>query len=97
LDATVSVVGSLAYTPTNGTVLDTGTNALFVVFTPTDTVDYSTLTDSVSLVVSPAPLTVTAANASRPYGQTNPVFSPWCINGSLTELILLTRPMRRSC
>jgi O-glycosyl hydrolase len=75
LDATVSVPGSLAYTPTSGTVLDTGTNALFVVFTPTDTVDYSGLTDSVSLVVSPALLTVTAANASRPYGQTNPVFT----------------------
>jgi hypothetical protein len=75
LDAIPSVAGSLAYTPTNGTVLDTGTNALFVVFTPTDPVDYSSLTDSVNLVVSPAPLTVTAANASRPYGQTNPVFT----------------------
>ena len=28
-----------------------------------------------SLVVSPAPLTVTAANASRAYGQTNPAFT----------------------
>jgi hypothetical protein len=75
LDATVSVPGSFAYTPTNGTVLDTGTNTLSVLFTPTDTVDYSSASGSVSLVVSPAPLTVTAADASRAYGQTNPVFT----------------------
>jgi len=75
LNAAANVPGSFAYTPTNGTVLDTGTSTLSVVFTPADPVDYSSLTDSVSLVVSPASLTVTAANASRVYGQTNPVFT----------------------
>ena len=73
--------GSFAYNPTNGAVLNTGTNTLSVIFTPTDTVDYSSVTDSVSLVVSPAPLTVTAANASRAYGQANPVFT-----GTITGL-----------
>ena len=34
-----------------GTVLNAGTNMLSVVFTPADTVDYSSGTDSVSLVV----------------------------------------------
>ena len=43
--------GSFSYTPTNGTVLNMGTNALSVIFSPSDTVDYSSVTDSVSLVV----------------------------------------------
>ena len=81
LDATVNVPGSFACTPTNGTVLNAGTNTLTVIFTPTDTVDYNCVTDSVSMVVLPASLTVTAANASRAYGQTNPVFS-----GTITGL-----------
>ena len=65
LDATANVPGSFAYNPTNGAVLDAGTNTLSVIFTPTDTVDYSNVTNTVSLVVSPAPLTVTANNATR--------------------------------
>jgi hypothetical protein len=75
LDASASVPGSFAYSPANGTVLDAGTNALYVVFTPAETADYSSATDIVSLVVSPAALTVTAADASRACGQANPVFT----------------------
>ena len=75
LDASPSVPGSFAYTPTNGTVLNVGTNTLSIIFTPTDTNDYSSVTDSVSLVVSPALLTVTASNASRLAGTANPTFS----------------------
>jgi subtilase family serine protease len=81
LNAAASVPGSLVYNPTNGTVLNTGTNALSVLFTPADTVDYTSANASVSLVVMPAALTVTASNASRPYGQTNPVFG-----GTITGL-----------
>ena len=75
LNATTSVPGSFAYDATNGTVLNAGTNTLSVIFTPADTVDYGSVTDSVSLVVSPAPLTATAADATRSIGQTNPVFT----------------------
>jgi uncharacterized repeat protein (TIGR03803 family) len=75
LNATASVPGSFAYNPTNGTVLNAGTNTLSVVFTPTDTVDYSSASDTVSLVVLPVPLTVTASNASRLYGAANPMFT----------------------
>ena len=75
LDATTTVPGSFAYYPTNGTVLDAGTNTLSVIFSPADTVDYSGVTDSVAFVVSPAPLTVTASNVSQPYGQIDPVFA----------------------
>ena len=82
LNATANIPGSFAYTPTNGTVLDAGTNTLSVLFTPTDTVDYSSATTMVSLVVSPALLTVTAANTNRAYGQANPVFT-----GTITGLV----------
>jgi hypothetical protein len=75
LAATVNVVGSYSYDPTNGAELNAGTNTLSVVFTPADAVDYRSLTDSVTLVVLPAPLTVTAANTNRTYGQANPSFT----------------------
>ena len=74
LDATATVGGTFVYTPASSTVLNVGTNTLSVVFTPTDTVDYNASTNTVSLVVQPEPLTVTASNVSRIYGQTNPVF-----------------------
>jgi hypothetical protein len=75
LNAAANVPGVFAYNPINGAVLDTGTNTLSAIFTPNDTVDYSSATDTVSLVVSPAALTVTAADAGRPYGQPNPLFT----------------------
>jgi hypothetical protein len=59
LDATASVAGTFAYTPASGTVLNPGTTTLSVTFTPTDTVDYTTATATVSLVVLPATATVT--------------------------------------
>jgi PKD repeat protein/endonuclease/exonuclease/phosphatase family metal-dependent hydrolase len=74
LNATANVPGSFAYTPTNGTVPFAGTDTLSVIFTPTNTVDYSSVTNTVSLVVSLAPLTVTASNASRQVGASNPMF-----------------------
>ncbi len=81
LDATANVPGSFAYTPTAGTILNAGSYLLSAVFTPTDPVDYNSLTNYVSLTVSDAPLTVTASNATRAYGQANPAFT-----GSITGL-----------
>ena len=75
LNASASVAGTFAYSPTNGSVLDAGANALSVIFTPSATPGYSSVTDTVSLLVLPAPLSVTATNATRLYGQTNPVFT----------------------
>ena len=74
LNASANVPGSLLYNPAAGTVLNAGTNTLTTVFTPTDTVDYNSATDAVSLVILPASLTVTGSNAFRLYGQTNPAF-----------------------
>jgi len=72
LNATSSVPGMFVYAPTNGAVLNTGTNVLNVVFTPSDTNTYSPVATNALLVVLPAPLTVTADNVSRLYGTTNP-------------------------
>jgi len=97
LTATANVPGTFSYIPTNLTVLDTGTNALDGDFTPTDAVDYNSVTDSVSLVVMPAPLTVTASNASRAYGQTNPLFSGGVVgatNGMLSRRVMLALRQR---
>ncbi len=74
LNATASVPGSFVYNPTNGAVLNTGTNGLSVLFSPADPVDYGSAGANASLVVLPAALSVTASNASRAYGQANPVF-----------------------
>ncbi len=74
LNAAASVQGSFSYFPTNGAVLDSGTNTITVHFTPTDIVNYTGATMVVSLVVTPALLTITADNASRAFGQANPAF-----------------------
>jgi PKD repeat protein len=65
LNATCSTVpGAFAYNPSNGAVLAVGTNTLFVIFTPLDTNDYLSVTDSVNLVVSQATPIVSWATPS---------------------------------
>jgi hypothetical protein len=75
LNTSANVPGAFSYVPPAGTVLNAGTNLLSAAFTPNDSADYYSVTDFVSLVVAPAPLSVTASNATRPYGITNPVFT----------------------
>jgi hypothetical protein len=75
LNATADVPGSFTYSPTNGSVLNAGTNTLSVIFTPTDTVDYNSVTNTVNLVVLKAPLTITAASTTWIYGEANPVLT----------------------
>jgi uncharacterized membrane protein len=55
LNATATVSGSFAYTPALGTVLSAGTQTLSVSFTPADSIDYTTATASVMLVVNNTP------------------------------------------
>jgi sugar lactone lactonase YvrE len=95
LDATANVPGSFAYAPAAGTVLRAGTNALTAVFSPTDTVDYSSVTSSVGLAVSPAALGVTANNASRVYGGSNPAFTA-SYSGFVNGEVLATSDVRGS-
>jgi sugar lactone lactonase YvrE len=69
LDATSSAAGALVYTPVAGSVPAAGTDTLSVAFTPTDTVDYTTASKSVSLVVGKVAPTITwAAPATITYG-----------------------------
>jgi len=70
LNAKASVPGALVYSPAAGTVPAVGTDTLTVTFTPTDTTDYSTVTDSVLLKVNPAPsFTLGASPASLTVAQ----------------------------
>ena len=64
LDASATVAGTYAYSPAAGTVLGTGQQTLKVTFTPTDTVDYTTATDSVALTVNRATPTLTVTPSS---------------------------------
>lgn len=53
LNATSPVAGAFVYNPAAGTVLSAGSHTLSVTFTPTDTIDYSTITSSVTQFVGP--------------------------------------------
>ncbi|MGA2649953.1 MAG: DUF2341 domain-containing protein [Terracidiphilus sp.] len=55
LDATANVPGTFVYSPAAGVISAVGNQNLSVTFTPTDTADYTTATDSVVLTVNPAP------------------------------------------
>jgi len=75
LNATAAVSGTFIYNPAAGKVLNAGTHILSVTFNPTDTFDYNSVTTTVNQVVMPAQLSVTANNATRVYGQSNPTFT----------------------
>jgi sugar lactone lactonase YvrE len=75
LDATANVPGTLSYLPAAGAVLGGGSQNLSVTFTPTDSKDYSSSSDSVVLQVSPGSLTVAASNAYGAYGQPLPLLA----------------------
>lgn len=69
LDATANVPGTFVYSPPAGTVLPAGTQTLSVAFTPTDSVDYTTATASVTIVVTQAqigfsPASITFGNVT---------------------------------
>ena len=69
LDATASVAGTFAYSPTAGAVLTAGSQTLSVTFTPTNTTSYNTATATVTLTVTKATPTITwATPAAITYG-----------------------------
>jgi len=59
LNAAASVPGAFAYSPAAGTVLNAGTQTLTVTFTPSDAVNYTGATASVTLNVTKAASTIT--------------------------------------
>ncbi|HEY0784835.1 MAG TPA: FG-GAP-like repeat-containing protein, partial [Acidobacteriaceae bacterium] len=70
LDASAPVTGTFAYTPAAGTVLTAGQQTLTVVFTPSDSTDYKTVTTTTTITVTQAASTVswTPNPASIVYG-----------------------------
>ena len=69
LDATTTTAGTFTYTPVLGTVLGAGQRTLSVLFTPTDTTDYTTETATVTLTVNKAtPVITWAPPAAITYG-----------------------------
>jgi hypothetical protein len=74
LSASSNVAGSFAYTPGPGTVLPAGSHSLGATFTPADPANYSGGTVGVTIAVVPAPLTVRANDAIKPFGAPLPPF-----------------------
>jgi hypothetical protein len=74
LNATASVPGSFAYSPSAGTIPAVGTDPLSVTFTPQDAVNYTGASKSVSLVVTPPAQTTPTISWATPaaiaYGTT---------------------------
>jgi hypothetical protein len=69
LNAIANVVGTFAYTPPAGTVLNAGIQTLSALFTPSNAADYNTATATVSLTVNKAvPVITWAAPAGIAYG-----------------------------
>jgi hypothetical protein len=68
------VAGTYSYLPALGTVLSAGPHTLSVTFTPSSS-NYSQVTTTVPITVTPAVLTVTAANVSRAFGAANSTFT----------------------
>jgi len=62
LNATANVAGTFAYLPAAGAVLGAGSQTLSVTFTPTDSVDYTTASASVTLQVNQAKPAISWSN-----------------------------------
>ena len=74
--ASTNVSGTFSYSPDTGTVLDSGDGqTLSVTFTPNDTSTFLSITTNVTLNVAKAALSLTANDASRRYGDSNPTFT----------------------
>jgi Bacterial Ig-like domain (group 3) len=83
LDATASVPGTFVYYPASGTVPAVGSQTLSVTFTPTDTTDYNTATDSVMLTVNSG-TSILSINA------TSIAFGDVALNTPTTQTVTLT-------
>ena len=76
LDASASVDGTFVYTPASGTVLNAGAHVLSTEFTPDDSTNYNTVTKTVDINVTKAPLTVDAnTGQTKVYGATEPTLT----------------------
>ena len=76
LDATASIAGTFTYSPAKGTVLHAGADqTLSATFTPADQCEYRGVVVTTTINVTPAPLIITANNATKVYGAGMPQLS----------------------
>jgi hypothetical protein len=73
LDATSPIPGSFSYTPSPGTVLPIGQNTLTAAFSPSDIIDYTNQTATVTLTVIPATPLVSLTSSANPVFTSNPL------------------------
>jgi hypothetical protein len=66
LNASSTVAGTFTYSPAAGSVLSTGKQTLTATFTPTDKIDYTTASASVTLTVVPGTPTITITSSANP-------------------------------
>ena len=67
LNATTPVAGTFVYSPASGTVLSAGTQTLTATFTPTDTVNYNSVTTTANVTVNPQSAIITLSNLTDNY------------------------------
>ena len=60
------VIGTYVYTPAAGTILTAGTHTLSVAFTPSNAVDYSSVSATVSLTINKVTPTVLLTSSANP-------------------------------
>ena len=95
LDASADVPGAFAYTPSLGTMLNSGLGQMLsATFTPSDSTDYvSGGVATTNLDVNPAPLVIAADSKSAPYGGAVPTFT-WkatgFVNGQTVAVLTAT-------
>ena len=100
LDATASVPGTFVYAPVKGTVLGAGAQTLSVAFTPSDTTDYTTATDSVTITVNKTTRTTAiTSNTPNPSLAAQAVTVSFTVTGAGTPTgsVTVTASTRETC
>jgi sugar lactone lactonase YvrE len=99
LDATANVPGTFIYTPPSGTVIATSSQTLSVLFTPTDTTDYSSASKSVPLTITKAPTSIAffANPASLSRGQSDLLTATVTSSSSLSGTVVFTSGATTLC
>ena len=100
LDAAASVSGSFVYSPAAGAILTAGAQTLSATFTPTDTVDYATATDSVTITVNQAASsTVITSGTPNPGTVGAPVTVYFTVSGTgvPTGMVTVTATSGQTC
>jgi subtilisin-like proprotein convertase family protein len=95
-----NVPGTFVYSSPSGTMLNAGSNqTISVTFTPNDTNSFSPVTASVAINVSQAPLTITANDANKIYGDALPVLTAsysGFVNGDTTSNLTVQETLTTS-